>query len=119
VTCHRSVETAEHAGPPPLSVCIECHESPLTESPEEEKIREYAAEGTEIPWIRLTQLADHVYFSHRRHVKVAGVECSVCHGPMEMRTSPPTGPLKSISMSTCMECHEKTGASLDCNACHR
>ena len=118
-TCHRSVETGESAGRPTIAICLECHESALTESPEEEKIRGFAETGGEIPWVQLTRLESHVYFSPRRHVTVARLECRVCHGPMEMQTSPPPGPLVPITMSTCVGCHEKSGASLDCNACHR
>lgn len=119
VTCHRHVEDSELAGPPPLEVCLECHESPLTENPEEHKLQEMAATGFGLRWVRLTFLPDHVYFSHRRHVTVGGIDCKVCHGPMEMQTSPPRGPLKELSMSDCMDCHEDHGASTDCNACHR
>lgn len=119
VTCHLHVETGEQAGRPPTGVCIGCHETALTESTEEEKIRTFAAAGEQIPWVRLTWLPDHVYFSHRRHVAVAGIDCATCHGPMQVRTTPPARPLKTVSMSSCMDCHEKKGASLDCNACHR
>lgn len=119
VTCHRQVETAEVAGRPPLAVCLECHEAAITDNPEEHKIQEYAAAGTEIPWVRVTWLPSHVYFSHRRHVAVAGLACATCHGPMEERTTPPERPLRSLSMSMCLDCHEKSEASLDCNACHR
>ncbi len=117
--CHRSVETGEQAGRPVLAICLECHESPVTENPEEHKIQQFASSGSEIPWERLTRLPDHVYFSHRRHVTVAQIKCDVCHGPMEMRTAPPGKALKEIRMSTCIECHKERGASVDCNACHR
>lgn len=118
-TCHQGVETGERAGRPHLATCLECHESPVTENPEEHKIQQFAGSGREIPWERLTWIPDHVYFSHRRHVAVAQIECGVCHGPMEMQTTPPRRPLKSLRMSVCMDCHRKTGASVDCNACHR
>ncbi len=119
VTCHRHVENGKEAGPPPLEVCLECHDSPITENPEEHKIQEIAESGTGISWVRLTFLPDHVYFSHRRHVAVGEIECVVCHGPMQMRTSPPRRPLKKLSMSACLDCHEEHGASKDCNSCHR
>ena len=118
-TCHLSVETGERAGRPTVAICLECHESALTESAEEEKIRGFAASGAEIPWVQLTRLDQHVYFSHRRHVTVARLECGVCHGPMDAQTTPPREPLRRVTMSSCVGCHEKSGVSVDCNACHR
>ncbi len=119
VTCHRQVETGEEAGRPPIEVCLECHETAITDNPEEHKIQEFAKAGTGIPWVRLTRLPSHFYFSHRRHVAVAHLACASCHGPMEERTSPPDRPLRPVRMSLCLDCHQKSGASLDCNACHR
>lgn len=119
VTCHRGVETAERAGRPSLARCVECHESAITDNPEEHKIQQYAAAGQEIPWRRLTRLPDHVYFSHRRHVVAGKIECGTCHGPMELEAAPPPRALRPIRMSTCMQCHERSGVSNDCNTCHR
>ena len=118
-TCHQQATTGERAGRPSITVCLQCHETALTENPDVEKIRSYAAAGEEIPWVRITRVADHVYFSHRRHVVAAAIECATCHGPMETQTAPPKRPLKPIRMSMCMDCHQKSDASLDCNACHR
>jgi len=117
--CHVGATSGEQAGPPDLQTCLECHEEAVTDKADEEKIRAYASKGEQIPWKRLTCLPDHVFFSHRRHVTVGQIDCATCHGPMAVQTKPPEKALKTLKMSDCLHCHEKSGASLDCNACHR
>lgn len=119
LTCHTSVKTASWASLPGVKVCMMCHEEALTESLDEEKIREYAKSGLEIPWKRLFQVPDHVYFSHLRHVTFGEIECVSCHGDMPKRTSPPKMAPKKITMDGCMDCHLERQASIDCTACHR
>jgi c(7)-type cytochrome triheme protein len=60
-----------------------------------------------------------VFFSHRRHVTVAKVECQTCHGAIGEATAPPGRPAVNQSMEWCISCHEKRQVSVDCNACHR
>jgi len=117
--CHQYVTTEEFAGRPSLEICSGCHEDPLTESSEEALLTEYIQNSEEIPWRRIYLLPDHVYYSHRRHVTVAGLECNVCHGEIALTSEPPRKPLKKLTMGFCLGCHEAEGASTDCNACHR
>jgi hypothetical protein len=118
INCHLYFETQRFAGKPTLAVCLECHEEAMTESPEEEKIREYAKESKEIPWKKLSRTPDHVFFTHQRHVSGASIQCETCHGEIGETTSPPTKPLKTLSMDDCMDCHRQNGADNDCLACH-
>lgn len=117
--CHQYFETHSFSGLPGKEVCLECHEEPQTDSKEEEKIREYAARDEEIPWKRLHLMPDHVNYSHRRHVKVAGLACETCHGAIAEATSPPTRPLVEQDMDWCLDCHEDKGATQDCIHCHK
>lgn len=124
VQCHEGVRTEAHAGLPRVEVCMQCHEADVTENaaakPYIETVRRHAAEGTEIPWRRLHVLPAHVYYSHRRHVAIAGLACAGCHGDVADRTTPPPGPVaRTLSMSTCMDCHEARGVENDCARCHR
>jgi hypothetical protein len=116
--CHRYAETEHFAGRPVLEVCLECHEEALTDSREEAKIREYASQNAEIPWERLYQMPDHVFFTHRRHVAGAGIQCETCHGRIGETAKPPLKPLKTLTMGNCMDCHRKNKADNDCLACH-
>ncbi len=118
VTCHQYAQTHTFAGSPKLEVCLECHEEPITESPEEAKIRKYADENEEIPWVPLYRMPGHVFFTHQRHVSGAGLQCETCHGKIGETVKPPPKPLKTLSMNACMDCHRKTGADNDCLACH-
>jgi cytochrome c551/c552 len=59
-----------------------------------------------IPWTRIHNLPDHVYFNHSQHVTVAKMECQSCHGPIEeMETVKQYAPL---SMGWCVNCHRQT-----------
>lgn len=117
--CHLYVETTMHATIPNITVCADCHEEALTDSPQEAWLVEQIQSGTRIPWRKLYRLPDHVFFSHRRHTAVGEVECTTCHGDMSARTEPPGRPLVPLSMDRCITCHEKVGASNDCISCHR
>jgi len=119
VDCHEGVQTQAHATLPSLDKCLLCHQMALTESAEEEKVRTIAETDGEINWKPVTRVPTHVYFSHRRHVALAGLECATCHGPMEQLTAPPQRPYYAISMDTCIECHEESQARTDCDDCHR
>lgn len=78
-----------------------------------------------IPWVRVHNLPDYVYFDHSAHVAV-GVSCQKCHGPVESMER--VRQVESLSMGWCVECHRESTengidgravkASLDCTTCH-
>lgn len=118
--CHRYVYEAEFAGRPLAEICAACHDEPLMEDSVEEAILlEYLESGREIPWRRIYDVPSHVYYSHRRHVTVAKLDCVECHGEIGTSTSPPEKPFNNLTMEFCMDCHEDRGVTRDCNACHR
>lgn len=90
--CHDSVETAPYAGFPPMETCATCHYV-ATPRPD---IPEAAA------WIRVTNLADHVYFNHSIHID-KGIGCSTCHGRVDEMSR--VSPVREFSMSWCLDCH--------------
>lgn len=121
--CHQRVTEGAAAGMPGLDTCLACHQEPRSSSAqgqkEEAKIGMYARTTREIPWVRLTSLASHTFFSHRRHVAIAKVECAACHGEIAQAVEPPPRPLVRLTMARCMDCHRQRQASVDCLACHR
>lgn len=126
VDCHHFVETQTYAGIPSKHVCFDCHD-PLADEEDKEAdvfqpkfadLMAYAATDGDIPWHRTFTTRDDVFFSHRRHVVVAEIDCEECHD-MPTRTEPPTRGPDFISMRTCLNCHEEKEASEDCVACHR
>ena len=118
-TCHELYESGSHAGLPTLETCQACHSEPLTKSPEERKIFDLAKAGKNDVFRKLFRLADHAFYTHRRHVVVAKLECQACHGNIAKTTSPPERAQVRISMAFCLGCHERAGASSDCTSCHR
>jgi hypothetical protein len=120
--CHKGlVNGSPLAGRPTLSTCKNCHNpgSPLKGSAAEKQLLSYISKDQEPPWVRIHRLPDDVYFSHNRHVTLAGLDCKVCHGDMGKRTTPPPRPEVSLKMDWCLNCHRRQQASNDCNSCHK
>ena len=117
--CHRYVLTGARATIPNVEDCGECHMEAQGESAEERRLIAFVESGEPIPWRKVYRVPDHVYFSHRRHAAIAGIECERCHGPMAERTLPVTRPAVRLTMEACIECHDQAGVSNDCIACHR
>jgi len=118
-TCHEYATTSAHSGLPGLSTCLLCHEEPQTDSLEENKVRELAEAGHEQVFRKLFRLPDNVFYTHRRHVGLAGLECANCHGDVAGSESPPDSPLVRVTMDFCIDCHEERGVSNECTHCHR
>ena len=116
--CHRFFKTQTFSGMPGINTCLECHKEPVTKSQEEEKIRQFQKKNTPIPWRRIYEQPDHVFFSHRRHVVLGKLQCQTCHGEIGQSEKPPTKPWTNMTMSWCMDCHTKNKVTNDCLACH-
>lgn len=118
-TCHEYYETSAHSGLPGLATCLGCHDGTTTGTAEEKKLVELGKTEPTPPFRKLFRLPDHVYYSHRRHVVVAGLECEDCHGGIAETTAPPPRPLVRVTMATCVACHAAKGVQTDCTHCHR
>jgi hypothetical protein len=118
VDCHLYVETAARATIPNVDLCADCHQEPMTDSPGEALLLAYVEEDKAIPWHQVYWVRPDVYFSHRRHVAIAGIECATCHGEVATRERPLTRPLKPVTMKACMDCHRRTSTTNDCITCH-
>ena len=104
--CHASVEVSPVANVPPTSVCMNCHKTVKRDSPLLAPIRDSAATGRPMQWVRVHKLPDYAYFSHKVHL-AAGIGCVSCHGridEMEVVTQ-----MKPLSMGWCLECHRNPG----------
>ena len=115
--CHTGVEKLHRAGIPPVQTCMFCHEVIITEHPEIQRLTRHFEERDPIPWVRVYEVPDHVYFTHRVHIRRAGLDCENCHGPVERmdRLNPP----RVLQMGFCLECHRPRGAPRDCWDCHQ
>ncbi len=132
--CHSSAKHSKHSGIPSVNVCMNCHMN-ISEVAEGTQIEwdgltygkaeldkeiakvydaagwdpetlEYTGEEKPIKWIRIHNLPDFAYFNHSQHVKVGGLECQKCHGPVEeydeMRQYSP------LTMGWCIDCHKES-----------
>jgi hypothetical protein len=114
--CHAMAGRGWVAGLPAESKCMACHIAVKIESPAIRKLAAYQNEGRPLPWERIYQLPNYVYFSHKRHHEKGGVACETCHGPVAERDV--LSKEKSTAMADCMACHEKAAASKECDTCH-
>jgi hypothetical protein len=96
------VEVAAHAAVPPTQTCMNCHAKIRTQSEKLLLVRQSAASGMPVPWVRVHDLPDYVYFNHSAHVR-RGVGCVECHGRVDkMDVVRQVAPL---SMGWCLDCH--------------
>lgn len=135
--CHNSVTKSKSAGLPTVNVCMNCHKQINGQTPEQQekiaKIYEaagwdsegagkYTGKTNPIVWNKVHVLPDHVYFSHKQHVVVGGVDCKQCHGDMAKMTETakvqPVSELNKVdgniqltkatlTMGWCIECHKE------------
>jgi hypothetical protein len=119
--CHKDASTGHFAGLPRKQVCLDCHDADgeAGKHPEKDKLFAYGATDKEIPWVRVAVTRPDVFFSHRRHVAISKIECLDCHVDQAKLTAPPTSVRLVMSMTECIACHQRNGASSDCLACHR
>ena len=109
--CHSSARNSVNAGIPPVRTCIGCHSLVKGRSEEQkkeiQKITDYWQKKEPIPWKKIHDLPDFVYFSHKRHIQ-AGFDCTNCHGDVSETKTPVPKPLYGetpLSMGWCVSCH--------------
>jgi hypothetical protein len=102
--CHSSVEVSSFAGIPPTHTCMSCHSQIWINSPTLEPVRESYRSGQSIPWIRVHDLPDFVYFNHSIHVN-KGIGCASCHGRVDQM--PQVYKAESLQMQWCLDCHRE------------
>jgi hypothetical protein len=100
--CHNTVEHAAMAAIPPTETCMNCHQRVRTTSPKLEPVRQSAATGQSVEWIKVHDLPDYAYFNHSAHV-TRGIGCVSCHGRVDQMVE--VHQEKPLSMAWCVECH--------------
>lgn len=122
--CHRNVEKGAAATVPPVALCMTCHSVVGDNLEEVEKLREIAASGEAINWVRVHRVPDHVHFNHSAHIlffsQRDGIQssevCVVCHGDVGSMVK--VKQARYLQMSDCVNCHRDNDASTDCVTCH-
>jgi len=100
--CHASVEKSATSSVPAAQTCMNCHSIIKTQSPLLEVVRKSYETGDPVPWVKIHQAPDYVYFNHSVHVN-RGVSCVECHGKVNEMTT--VYHAKPHSMSWCLDCH--------------
>ena len=112
--CHTGVNKAKAANIPSANICMNCHNVIKTDSPKLKGLFDAVKNNKPIEWVRVHNLPDLAYFNHSQHVKVGGLECKTCHGPIEeMEVVQQYSPL---TMGWCINCHRETPVNADGNA---
>ena len=107
--CHTPVEQSAFATIPPTATCMNCHASVRTQSEKLDLVRKSAETGQPIPWIRVHDLPDFVFFNHAGHVQ-SGVGCVSCHGRVDRMEV--VEQVKPLNMGWCLECHRDPAPNL-------
>lgn len=100
--CHTTVEVSAKAGIPPTKTCMTCHSQVWKDAPMLEPVRASFREDKSIPWVRVHDLPDFVYFDHSIHVN-KGVGCESCHGRVDKM--PLMWRQNTLNMEWCLSCH--------------
>jgi hypothetical protein len=81
---------------------MNCHKQIWSDSPTLEPVRASYRTDVSIPWIKVHDLPDFVYFNHSIHV-AKGVGCETCHGRVDRMNL--TWQQSSLQMEWCLDCH--------------
>jgi hypothetical protein len=100
--CHNTVEKADFAALPPTETCMNCHKSILPDSEKLKPVRDSYFTGKPVPWVRVHELPDYVYFNHSAHVSAA-ISCVECHGNINHMEQ--VYQFAPLNMGWCVQCH--------------
>ncbi|NNM88610.1 MAG: cytochrome c3 family protein [Phycisphaerae bacterium] len=100
--CHTDVKRAGYAALPPTQTCMNCHAEIAPKSKKLAWIHKSYATGLPVPWIKVNDEPDYVYFNHAAHVN-AGISCLTCHGHINEMTR--VYQAKPLNMAWCLACH--------------
>ena len=107
--CHWTVVEAPSAGIPSTTVCMSCHAQVWNKSPYLVEVRKAFFADQPIPWVRVHNLPDFVYFNHAIHVN-KGVGCVSCHGRIDQMAA--VEQAEPLTMAWCLDCHRNPEPNL-------
>ncbi len=107
--CHVTVEESSYAGIPPTRTCMNCHAQIWTNAQLLEPVRQSWATGQSLPWTKVHDLPDFVYFNHEIHVN-KGIGCATCHGRVDQM--PLMYAENTLQMEWCLDCHRNPAKNL-------
>lgn len=119
--CHSNALRSPIAGIPSVQKCMGCHAVIDPDNPEIQKVTQFYENGQPIPWVRINEQPEFVYFDHQPHLG-AGLNCESCHGNVGQMNV--TRQVAKMDMGWCLDCHlnqpeEKVARLSDCLTCHK
>jgi hypothetical protein len=136
VYCHTMAYKGRHSTLPSTAVCMNCHSTVGLDREWVLKMKDYWDRGQPIPWVKVHDLPDFVYFDHSVHLNAVDahgqsklplvdeqgqpmVACQNCHGKVQEMDI--VSVQQPFNMQWCLDCHRKPEirASTDCITCHR
>ena len=134
--CHTMPYKGRHATLPSTAVCMNCHTNVGLNREWVLKMKAFWDRGEPIPWVKVHDLADFVYFDHSAHLNAKNADgtsklplvdadgqpmdaCQNCHGKVQEMDI--VSVQQPFNMQWCLDCHRKPEikASTDCITCHR
>lgn len=134
--CHTMPYKGRHATVPSTAVCMGCHATVGLNREWVLKMKEYWDRGEPIPWVKVHDLPDFVYYDHSAHLNAKDENgnprlpttdaqgkpmpiCQNCHGTVQDMDT--VSVQTNFNMQWCLDCHRKPEmkASTDCVVCHR
>jgi len=115
--CHTYARRSKVAGIPPVAKCIGCHAHlpSVRNKPRIKKLFAYWEAKKPIPWLKVHDMPDFVYFTHKRHVqrfifkdgRPTQQVCGMCHGDVKTMTVADKLESKAMTMGWCLSCHRQ------------
>jgi hypothetical protein len=123
--CHTMPYKGRHSTVPSTAVCMNCHSTVGLSKEWVLKMKEYWDRGEPIPWVKVHDLPDFVYYDHSAHLNAKDdkgkdkLACKDCHGLVEEMEE--VAVQHPFNMQWCLDCHRKPemAGPTDCSVCHR
>ena len=113
--CHTYARRSKVAGIPPVAKCIGCHQHlpSVRNKPRIKKLFAYWKAKKPIPWRKVHDMPDFVYFTHKRHIqrfifkdgRPTQQVCGMCHG--DVKTFTVGQKVRPMTMGWCLSCHRQ------------
>ena len=124
--CHNMPYKGRHSTLPSTNICMNCHNTVGQDREWVRRMKEdYWEKGKPIPWVKVHDLPDYVFFDHSAHLNAVDAQgqpkvvCQDCHGKVEEMVE--VSVQTNFNMGWCIQCHRKPemAAPTDCVTCHR
>jgi len=123
--CHTMPYEGRHSTLPSTDICMNCHSVVGQDKEWVLVLKGYFERGEPIPWVKVHDLPDFVYYDHSAHLKAVDakgqpkLDCINCHIGIDTATT--VAVTTPFNMGWCLDCHRKPemAGPTDCVTCHR